>query len=271
MPTINLTLPVAGTEIVAGLHATNYTNLQTLLNGALDNSNVSTTADLDANARVGVRKNSAGSTFERRRVNLIEGAGVSLTVADDAANEEVDVTVAVAGGMFLIEDKLLASTAATLDFTAIPATYKHLVLEISARSDVATTFTNTYARVNNDSGANYDFEYVENFAATRSSSESFGVVFGVIVGATVGTTGTANRFGSGTTHILNYASTDMHKIFRVVGGVAYSSAANGIRTLDAYGVWRNTAAIDRLTVYPQQPASGGNFAAGTRATLYGVL
>lgn len=56
------------------------------------------TASLDANARVGVRKNTGASTFKRRRLNLIEGTGVTLTVADDSGNEEVDVTVAAAGG-----------------------------------------------------------------------------------------------------------------------------------------------------------------------------
>ena len=50
---------------------------------------------MDGNARVAVKK--AGSVIGTRRgVNLIEGANVTLTVADDAANEEVDVTIAVA-------------------------------------------------------------------------------------------------------------------------------------------------------------------------------
>jgi hypothetical protein len=53
----------------------------------------------DANARVGVRKNSGVTTYLRRRLNLIEGAGVSLTVADDATDEEVDVTVAATAGV----------------------------------------------------------------------------------------------------------------------------------------------------------------------------
>ncbi len=56
------------------------------------------TPTLDANARVGVRKNAGGSTYKRRRVNLIEGSGVTLTVADDPTEEEVDVTIAAAGG-----------------------------------------------------------------------------------------------------------------------------------------------------------------------------
>lgn len=41
-----------------------------------------------------VRKNSTGTVFNRGRINLIEGTGVTLTVADDSTNDEVDVTVA---------------------------------------------------------------------------------------------------------------------------------------------------------------------------------
>lgn len=48
--------------------------------------------DLDANARVGVRKGT-GTTSLRRRISLIEGANMSITVADDSGSEEVDVTL----------------------------------------------------------------------------------------------------------------------------------------------------------------------------------
>ncbi|MDP9145923.1 MAG: hypothetical protein M3N43_14740 [Actinomycetota bacterium] len=74
----------------------------------------------DLNARVGVRKNSAGSTFIRRRVNLIEGSNVTLTVADDSGNEEVDVTIAATGGSgsLTVQDEgtPLATDATTLNF-----------------------------------------------------------------------------------------------------------------------------------------------------------
>ncbi len=50
------------------------------------------------NARVGVRKNSTGSPSKRRTINFIEGQNVTLTVTDDAGNEEVDVTIAASGG-----------------------------------------------------------------------------------------------------------------------------------------------------------------------------
>jgi len=43
-----------------------------------------------------VRENSGGSTYgPRARLNLIEGTETYLTVADDAGNDEVDVTIAV--------------------------------------------------------------------------------------------------------------------------------------------------------------------------------
>lgn len=40
-----------------------------------------------------VRKNSAGSTFTRKRINFIEGTNTTFSIADDSANEEIDVTI----------------------------------------------------------------------------------------------------------------------------------------------------------------------------------
>lgn len=54
------------------------------------------TGAVDANGRVGVRKNSTGTAVKRRTLNLIEGANVTLTVSEDAGNEEVDITIAAA-------------------------------------------------------------------------------------------------------------------------------------------------------------------------------
>jgi hypothetical protein len=45
-----------------------------------------------------VRKNSAGTVFSRSQLNFIEGANVTLTVADDAGSGEVDITIAATGG-----------------------------------------------------------------------------------------------------------------------------------------------------------------------------
>jgi hypothetical protein len=57
------------------------------------------TAVTGANARVAVRKNSGATVGTRRRVNLIEGSAIALTVADDSGSEEVDVTIALTGAV----------------------------------------------------------------------------------------------------------------------------------------------------------------------------
>jgi hypothetical protein len=56
------------------------------------------TAALGNNARVAVRRNSGAVVGTRRQLNFIEGSNVTLTVADDAGSEEVDITIAASGG-----------------------------------------------------------------------------------------------------------------------------------------------------------------------------
>lgn len=59
-------------------------------------------ATLSANARVMVRKGTGSDVGPRRRLSLIEGTNMTLTVADDSVNEEVDVTIASAGPHVLL-------------------------------------------------------------------------------------------------------------------------------------------------------------------------
>jgi hypothetical protein len=51
------------------------------------------TGNLDATARVSVAK-SGTAAGARRQINFIEGSGATITLADDATNEKVDVTIA---------------------------------------------------------------------------------------------------------------------------------------------------------------------------------
>lgn len=45
-----------------------------------------------------VSKNSGAVVGTRPELNFIEGANITLTIADDAVNDEVDITIAAAGG-----------------------------------------------------------------------------------------------------------------------------------------------------------------------------
>lgn len=80
------------------------------------------TVTLGNNARVAVRKNTGAVVGTRRRLNFIEGAGVSLTITDDAGNEEVDVTVAASA---------LTATSVVLNLP-YPATRAHTINVVDA-------------------------------------------------------------------------------------------------------------------------------------------
>lgn len=76
-----------------------------------------------------VRKNSTGTIFSRPQINLIEGSNVTLTVADDAGNDEIDVTIASSGG-----GAGATWTEVEIDFGATPQWSKTFTI-IDAGSD----------------------------------------------------------------------------------------------------------------------------------------
>lgn len=82
------------------------------------------TGNLDATARVAVSK--AGTVIgTRRRINFIEGSNVTLTIADDSANEDVDVTInstAAGGGGGTVTSVGLALPASVFTVTNSPVT-----------------------------------------------------------------------------------------------------------------------------------------------------
>lgn len=55
------------------------------------------TAANKTNQKVAVSKNSASVTGTRKQINLIEGANISLTVADNSGSDSIDVTIEAAG------------------------------------------------------------------------------------------------------------------------------------------------------------------------------
>jgi len=61
------------------------------------------------------------------------------------------------------------------------------------------------------------------------------------------------------THIMNYSNTTTFKTFLERSGVTDKG------TVLSAGLWRNTAAINRIDI-----TDGSNFSAGTRFTLYGI-
>lgn len=79
--------------IAASTHATTHQN------GGSDEISVAGLSGKLADAQpVAVSKNSGATVGTRATLNFIEGSNITLTIADDAGGDEVDVTIASAGG-----------------------------------------------------------------------------------------------------------------------------------------------------------------------------
>jgi hypothetical protein len=68
---------------------------------------------------VTIRKNSGSDVGTRPRLNFIEGSNVTLTIADDVTDDEVDITIAASGGGDFVNpmttrgDIIIADTSGT--------------------------------------------------------------------------------------------------------------------------------------------------------------
>lgn len=169
------------------------------------------------------------------------------------------------GFMRMLADTTLVGSAATIDFTSIPATFAHLRLAIYGRGDTVAVGTNILARLNNDSTAVYQYQLLLASAAVASAVEGLAqtsIVLGNMPAASAG----ANFFGACVIDLLHYAGATNQKVLEYLTGFRSGGATGNGTTYKGSGWWANGAAINRLTLIP----AAGNFVAGTRATLYGI-
>ena len=147
----------------------------------------------------------------------------------------------------------LGSATATVTFSSIPSTYTDLVLVASYSA--ATNSTGNSFTFNNDTGTNYSNTTLFGNGTNPGSQ---------IVTNQTGIQGFYYSFSEITTgiiNIMNYSNTTTYKSCLV-----RSADANGY-IIQRAGLWRSTAAINRLDI----TNSGGNFATGSTFTLYGIL
>ena len=162
-----------------------------------------------------------------------------------------------AGAMFPIFATTLTTTAASITFSNIPATYTHLQVRFLTLNSATG---GTFFRLNGDSGTNYSTHYL----------------YGNGTGAQSGGGGTESRLyianhGTdfptiGIIDILDYKNTNKYKTSRTISGNETNSGNNTACALWS-GNWRNTNAITSFQIY----GDGTNFTANTTVALYGIL
>ena len=155
-----------------------------------------------------------------------------------------------------IATQTLGSSAASVIFSSIPQTYTNLVL---ITSPIMTSGTpELKIRFNSDGTNNYSFTLVYGDGGSAGSTRVTNST-----GIDIGYYGVANTTAGGCvqiTNIQNYMNTTTNKTSLTrANNTSYGTEA-------IVGLWRNTAAITSITIYP----NSSTFDTGSPFSLYGI-
>jgi hypothetical protein len=151
----------------------------------------------------------------------------------------------------------LGSAAASITFSSIPATYTDLRLVLVGTSSTTNT---QYVTFNNDTATNYSHTQVYGNGTAASSFANTNIAYIKWASDVVGASSTIPLMA--TLDVFSYAGSTNKTAL-----LTNNQDLNGSGVVDyKVGLWRSTAAINRIDI----GRTGGNFNAGTTATLYGI-
>jgi hypothetical protein len=162
----------------------------------------------------------------------------------------------------LISSNVLASSAASVTFSAIPSTYTDLVLRMSMRGSASADSRDVQITLN-AATTNYSFTALEGAGSagaftSRGTTETY-----LFAGYSSAALNTANTFASSEIYIPSYTASQNKPIssFTVKEDNTTTGAIEAVANL-----WRNTAAITSIAIQ----LSTGNFVSGSSFYLYGI-
>lgn len=164
----------------------------------------------------------------------------------------------------LISSNVLASSAASVTFSAIPSTYTDLVLRISARSDNATTLDSIIYTVNGLSTSIYSYVYLRGSGTAASSALASASGSGLLAYGADGATATASTFSNSELYVPNYTASQ-NKQLSWFGVQENNLAAANIAV--SGNLTQTTSAISSITLSLNV---GPNFVTGSSFYLYGI-
>jgi hypothetical protein len=160
-----------------------------------------------------------------------------------------------------LDTKTITSSVASVSFTSIPQTYTDLVLVCSFFC--TNDGVNSYVAVNG-STAGYSKTNVAGSGSSATSGRQTSTSQWTMSDGPLGSGSTTNPMYM-QMQFQNYANTTTYKTMLARQNIV-GATYNG--TVASVNLWANTAAINRIDVYPQ-PGSG-NVATGSTFTLYGI-
>lgn len=193
---------------------------------------------------------------------VLRGTGAGTTAYGQIV--AADITPGIVTVMRLAEVTVGTGAPSTIDFTNIPQTYRHLLIELVSLN--TTGATNVLMRFSSDgttfdSGNNYDLQYDTGTAATEDAGELL-AASSLVAGAH----GSAsNVMSPSTIKILDYTNAYQKSCLVQYSRKTGTTTGNLLVGMIG-GYWRNTAAIQGVRLF----VGSNGFAAGSRATLYGL-
>lgn len=154
--------------------------------------------------------------------------------------------------------------SASISFTSIPSTYKHLQVRGFARSTAIYSQTLLKVNFNSDTGSNYAFHYLRgtgSAAQTYASASNNHIRLDNFPEQGQGT----SVYGAFVLDILDYTNTNKYTTTRALTG--FDSNGDGVVALQS-GLWMNTAAISTITI--DGTYDGGVFGQYSHFALYGI-
>lgn len=154
-------------------------------------------------------------------------------------------------------------SSATITFSSIPSTFKHLQIRYVGRTDNSASSRNYYIRLNSDSGANYAYHRLYGdgsvVGAEGYASQTEAYCFSSMPGALAGT----NTMGVAITDLLDYSSSTKNKTLRTLH--AFDNNGSGNINLSS-GLWMSTSAVTSITIV----MANGNWTTASTFALYGI-
>lgn len=155
----------------------------------------------------------------------------------------------------------VTSTTASISFTSIPSTYKHLQIRSFGRMSASATLDSLWMQFNSDTTAsNYIAHGLYGTGSTVGAYADTGAYaqIGILAANTAG----SNMFGTFVVDILDYTNTNKNKTTRTLSGADLNGDGQ-LRFVS--GLWRNTNAITSITI-----AGNSSFLANSSFALYGI-
>lgn len=157
-----------------------------------------------------------------------------------------------------------AGLSATVTFSSIPSTFKHLQIRAIQRNGNAGTGNSAMVmQFNSDSGANYARHALYGNGATAAASGNSSQNW-FVAGASPDSGNGTSVFGVSVIDVLDYQNTNKYKTTRALMG--YDANGSGAIELRS-GLWMNTDAISTITLTINGGASFQNYSS---FALYGI-